>query len=134
MPYRPGAAMGVHLSWRGLPGAAAMPGNWTVALHLLDAAGATVAQVDTTPISSGRLRPTRAWYANEFLDGAYNMPLPPTLPAGAYRLTLAFYDAPHGPGLPVTGPEGARPQPRSRRHQRHALGPRGRKNRRPARS
>jgi hypothetical protein len=109
MPYRPGAAIGIRLAWRGLPGAAALPGNWTVALHLLDAAGATVAQVDTTPISSGRLRPTRAWYDNEFLDGAYNMPLPPTLPAGAYRLTIAFYDAPRGPGLPVTGPEGAGP-------------------------
>jgi hypothetical protein len=36
-----------------------VPGNWTVAVHLVDETGATVAQVDVPPISNGRLRPAR---------------------------------------------------------------------------
>lgn len=103
-PYRPGAAAGVNLYWRALPGSAALPGTWTVALHLLDAAGRTVAQVDVQPISSGRLRPAREWYPGEFLAGAYNISLPATLPPGPYRLTLALYDAPAGPALRVQAP------------------------------
>ncbi|MDQ2809262.1 MAG: hypothetical protein M3Z04_20500, partial [Chloroflexota bacterium] len=102
--YKPGAAIGVRLAWRGLPGAAAVSGNWTVALHLLDATGRTVAQVDVLPISSGHLRPVADWYSEEFLDGSYNIPLPPTLPPGTYRLTLVLYDAPAGPALPVQAP------------------------------
>ena len=102
--YKPGAAIGVRLAWRGLPGAAAVSGNWTVALHLLDAAGQTVAQVDVLPISSGHLRPVANWYSAEFLDGSYNIPLPPSLPAGSYRLTLVLYDAPAGPALTVQTP------------------------------
>jgi hypothetical protein len=98
---RPGAAAGVTLYWRALPGAATTPGNWTVALHLFDTAGLSVAQVDVQPISSGHIRPVSDWYANEFLVGAYNIPLPSTLAPGAYELTLALYDAPTGPGLPV---------------------------------
>jgi len=102
--YKPGAAIGVRLAWRGLPGAARVPGNWTVALHLLNAAGQTVAQVDVLPISSGHLRPVSDWYSEEFLDGSYNIPLPPTLPSGTYRLTLVLYDAPAGRALPVQLP------------------------------
>jgi len=105
--YKPGAAIGVRLAWRGQPGAARVLGNWTVALHLLDAAGQTVAQVDVLPISSGHLRPVSDWYSEEFLDGSYNIPLPPTLPSGTYRLTLSLYDAPTGRALPVQAPSGA---------------------------
>ncbi|HUS16217.1 MAG TPA: hypothetical protein VM536_14560, partial [Chloroflexia bacterium] len=65
----------------------------------------TVAQLDPpAPLSSGHFRPVRAWYPNEFLAGSYPLALPLTLPAGTYRLTLAFYDAPSGPTLPVHQP------------------------------
>ncbi len=103
--YKAGAAIGVRLAWRGRPGVAP-PGNWTVALHLLDPADRTVAQVDVLPISSGRLRPVADWYSNEFLDGSYNIPLPPTLPPGTYRLSLSLYDAPAGRALAVQAPSG----------------------------
>ncbi len=109
--YRPGAAAGIRLYWRALPGAATTPGNWTVALHLLNTGGATVAQVDVVPISSGRLRPVGAWYPHEFLAGSYDLPLPPTLAPGTYHLTLALYDAPSGPGLPVQPAGGGAPLP-----------------------
>jgi len=102
--YRPGGAVGVHLYWRALPGGAP-PGKWTVALHLLDGAGTIVAQVDVEPISSGHLRPVRAWYPNEFLDGSYNIPLPGTLAAGPYQLTLALYDPDSGRTLAVQAPD-----------------------------
>jgi len=104
--YHPGGAIGLNLYWRALPGSAGTPGHWTIALHLLDAAGATVAQIDVQPISNGRLRPLADWYPQEFLAGAYNIPLPPTLAPGAYHLTLALYDAPTGPSLTVQAPGG----------------------------
>jgi hypothetical protein len=101
-PYHPGAALGLNLYWRALRDGAHAPGNWTVAVHLSSAEGAVVAQVDVQPISSGHLRPVRDWFAGEFLAGTYNVPLPPTLPPGSYRLSVALYDAPTGPPLPVT--------------------------------
>jgi hypothetical protein len=109
-PYHPGAAIGLNLYWRALRDGAAVPGNWTVAVHLVDGAGATVAQVDVPPISNGRLRPAREWRAGEFLAGTYNVPLPPTLPPGTYHLTVILYDAPNGPTLPVSS-GGAAPTP-----------------------
>jgi hypothetical protein len=87
-----------------------VPGNWTVAVHLVDETGATVAQVDVPPISNGRLRPAREWMAGEFLAGSYNVPLPPTLPPGTYHLNVILYDAPNGPPLPVSS-GGAAPTP-----------------------
>ncbi len=103
-PYHAGAAVGVQLYWRALPDYATAPGNWTVALHLADGAGTTVAQVDVVPISSGRRRPVQDWYPQEFLTGAYNISLPPRLAPGTYRLTLALYDAPAGRALPAQLP------------------------------
>jgi hypothetical protein len=100
-PYHPGAALGLNLYWRALQDGATVPGNWTVAVHVSNAEGAVVAQVDVQPISSARLRPVREWVAGEFLAGTYNVPLPPTLLPGTYRLSVALYDAPSGPTLPV---------------------------------
>ena len=60
-------------------------------VHLLDAQNAVVAQVDVEPISHDHLHPARAWRQGEFLDGAYNVPLPPTLPPGTYHLDSPLY-------------------------------------------
>ena len=65
-----------------------------------------VAQVDVQPISHAQLRPVHEWVAGEFLAGTYNVPLPPTLPPGSYRLSVALYDAPSGPTLPVSSGAG----------------------------
>jgi 4-amino-4-deoxy-L-arabinose transferase-like glycosyltransferase len=103
-PYTPGGAVGLRLYWRALaPGTPTTP-RWTVAVHLLDAQDAKVSQVDVEPISRDRLRPVRAWYPSEFLDGAYNLPLPAPLPPGAYRLRVILYDPAGGGSLPVHRP------------------------------
>jgi hypothetical protein len=102
--YSPGGTVGLRLYWRALAAGTPATPRWTVAVHLLDGQGAKVAQVDVEPISHDRLRPVRAWYANEFLDGAYNLPLPPTLPSGAYQVRVALYDPAGSGALPVRPP------------------------------
>jgi hypothetical protein len=110
-PYAPGGALGLRLYWRALADGSPRTPRWTVAVHLSDAQGAVVAQVDVEPISSAHLHPARAWHAGEFLDGAYNVPLAPTLAPGIYHLTVALYDPANGSTLPVSGPAAPAPTP-----------------------
>ncbi|MBF6612605.1 MAG: glycosyltransferase family 39 protein [Chloroflexi bacterium] len=100
--YKAGQAVGLNLYWRSLKDGKGDNRNWTVAVHLSDAKGAVVAQVDVVPFSHGRSRPVSEWYKGEFLDGTYNVALPPSLAPGSYHLTVSLYDAPTGPALPVT--------------------------------
>ena len=110
--YQPGAAVGLRLYWRAVyTGPAQPPGAWTVAVHVSGADGRPVAQTDVQPISNGRLRPTADWYANEFLAGAYDVPLPPDLPVGTYQLTVAMWDPATQHSLPVILGGGHTPQP-----------------------
>ncbi len=100
--YNAGQAVGLNLYWRSLKEGKGDNRNWTVAVHVTDTKGAVVAQVDVVPFSHGRSRPVSEWYKDEFLDGTYNVALPPSLAPGSYHLTVSLYDAPTGPALPVT--------------------------------
>jgi 4-amino-4-deoxy-L-arabinose transferase-like glycosyltransferase len=74
--------------------------DYMLFIHLIDAAGQTVARVDVPP---GGDSPTRAWAAGQQIA----VPLPVTLPdglgAGDYRVTLGVYDIATGRRLPVGG-------------------------------
>ncbi len=100
--YAPGRAVGLNLYWRALRDGAGDPQNWTVAVHLVNNRGDTVSQVDVEPLSGGRVRPVREWYANEFLAGGYNLALPSDLPPGTYAIQVILYDPAVGATLPVS--------------------------------
>jgi hypothetical protein len=86
-------------SWdvRGQPGA-----DYQVFVHVIDAAGRTVAQVDVAP-GGGNAPPTSAWEPGQQIAVPLPLPLPNDLPAGAYQVTLGLYDLHTGQRLPFTG-------------------------------
>jgi hypothetical protein len=86
-------------SWdvRGQPAA-----DYQVFVHLIDGAGRTVAQVDVAP-GGGDAPPTSAWQAGQQIAVPLPLPLPESLPAGDYQITLGVYDARTGQRLPFSG-------------------------------
>ena len=72
----------------------AIPGDYTVFVHLFDAAGNKVAQGDGPPRDG--YWPTSHWLPGEPVSSTHTLLLPPDLPAGQYTLGAGMYD-------PVTG-------------------------------
>jgi len=98
----PGGALPVSLQWRSK--ALEPPQReYTVFVHLQNAAGETVANADATPIWF-TARPTSGWQAKggaPFVSwDTHELVLPPDLPAGDYRLVAGWYYWVTGDRLP----------------------------------
>lgn len=91
----PGAPLQINLYWRAL---APMARDYSLFVHVYDAAGQRVAQRDL-PLRYGDY-PTSHWQPGELVIDRADMPLP-ALPAGAYRLLIGLYDAETGAPLPT---------------------------------
>lgn len=85
---RPGEEIQVLVTWQTRAAPAA---DYTVFVHLLDAAGRLVAQKDAPPLAGAY--PTSWWAAGEQFSEAYTVTLPPDLPPGAYAWRIGLYDA-----------------------------------------
>ena len=84
--------------------AAATPAaDFTVFVHVLDAAGTVVAQNDSPPL--GGLYPTRFWAAGETIFDPHTVSLA-KLPAGKYAVRIGLYNPKTGERLPVDGQPG----------------------------
>jgi 4-amino-4-deoxy-L-arabinose transferase-like glycosyltransferase len=92
---QPGAPLALRLFWsaRGAP-----PADYTLFVHLIDPAGAKLAQADVPP---GGERPTSAWRAGRYSTTDVSLPLPATLAPGSYQLLVGLYDPATGARLPV---------------------------------
>ena len=77
--------------------------DYTAFAHLLDDQGNKVAQLDWQPHDSLGVLPTSAWPLGWPVMDAQQLPLPPDLPAGEYRLLVGFYNWQSGDRLPVQG-------------------------------
>lgn len=97
-----GGNLAITLNWRALQ---TPQQDYTVFVHLLDGAGHIVAQNDSQP-AAGTL-PTRGWLPNEVVTDPHQIALPRTLPAGAYRLEIGWYDAGTGRRLAMSTPPAA---------------------------
>jgi uncharacterized membrane protein len=104
----PGGALAVMLRWQALEAGPA-PRDYTVFLHLLDAAGRTVANGDGQPVWFTP-QPTSQWVGTAggpFATwDAHTLALPANLPAGDYTLVAGWYNQPTGERLAVTEPAG----------------------------
>jgi 4-amino-4-deoxy-L-arabinose transferase-like glycosyltransferase len=80
-------------------------GRWLF-LHLLDAGGQRVAQLDA-PIDEGLFE---AWQAGQQFGSPLPLALPSALPQGRYRLVLGVYDGQSGERVPVREAEALPPE------------------------
>ncbi|MBI4786293.1 MAG: hypothetical protein HY782_04520, partial [Chloroflexi bacterium] len=81
----------LNLYWQAL---ASLDERYTVFVHLLDAAGALVAQKDSEP--DGGNAPTTSWLPGEVLADGYRVELPDNLPPGEYALEIGLYQSATG--------------------------------------
>lgn len=92
----------LQLFWDALATPAA---DYTVFVHVLDAAGAVVAQNDAPPVNG--LYPTGFWAAGETIFDPHAVSLA-DVPPGNYTVRMGWYNPQTGERLPVAGnPEGA---------------------------
>jgi len=91
----PGQPLQINLYWRALAPPAA---DYTLFLHLYDAAGQRVAQRDLPPRSDDY--PPSRWRPGELVIDRADMPLP-ALPPGEYRFDIGLYDTATGAALPA---------------------------------
>jgi len=84
-------ALPLTLYWESLT---AVPDSYKVFIHVLDASGTIVAQVDRLPASG--LAPTSRWQAGDLIRDSYEIVLPPDLPAGHYELRVGMYTEANG--------------------------------------
>ncbi|MCA9974783.1 MAG: hypothetical protein KC413_03500, partial [Anaerolineales bacterium] len=77
--------LSVTMGWQA---AAAMMADYTAFVHVLDAQGNLVAQLDRQPNGY----PTHDWRAGEIVVDRYVVPLPAALPPGAYTVETGFYE------------------------------------------
>jgi 4-amino-4-deoxy-L-arabinose transferase-like glycosyltransferase len=73
--------------------------DYTVFVQLLDGAGQLAAQLDSMP-AGGRL-PTSSWEPGEVIADPHEIPLPPGLAPGKYRLIAGLYLLASGQRLPL---------------------------------
>lgn len=93
---RPGEELRFTLYWQAL----ARPAyDYTVFVHLLDAAGTIVAQGDAPPM--GGNYPTGLWAPPEMLADPHRVILPADLPSGEYYPSIGLYNLADGRRLPV---------------------------------
>lgn len=89
-----GSEQAIILRWFA---AATVPTDYTVFLHLRDAAGRLVAQADGPPLAGWY--PTSWWTPGEWVVDDHPFTLPPTVPAGVYQLVAGLYDPASGQRL-----------------------------------
>src|SRR5581483_2716946 len=85
-PAHAGQDLSVRLQWQALE---PFSQNYTVFVHLLDAAGHVAAQRDSQP--AGGRQPTIRWQSGEIIDDDYVIALPAAMPPGSYQIEVGMY-------------------------------------------
>ena len=83
---RAGAALPVTLTWNSLE---PVPRPWTVFVHLVDAAGAIVAESNSQP--RGAALPFPLWTPGDWIADTHTLLLPAGLAPGSYELRVGLY-------------------------------------------
>ncbi len=99
--YHPGESLTLHMVWQTT---APLNEDVTVFVHVLDANGQLVAQVDAPPL--GETYPTSRWQPGEIIATRLTLTLPADLPVGDYQLGLGVYRQSDLQRLEITGAEG----------------------------
>ncbi len=92
----PGEPLAVDLVWQAL---SQPDGDYTVFVHVLNAAGEIVAAHDSKPVNNRF--PTQAFLPGTPVVDRHELALPADLPPGEYRLQVGLYQLESGERLPV---------------------------------
>lgn len=98
---RPGDTLDVALSWQGLD---TLTEDYTVFVHLLDAADRIVGQVDSWPVQG--TYPTSRWRPGTPISDRYSIAVTADAAPGRYRLEIGWYLLSTMRRLTVLGPDG----------------------------
>jgi hypothetical protein len=101
---QPGGAFDFTLHWHA---AAPLTRDYSLFVHVLDAAGAKVAQLDWQPQDAAGRLPMTAWIAGQPVVDSQSIALPAELAPGSYRAILGVYDWESGARLPAAGADAA---------------------------
>jgi hypothetical protein len=95
--FKPGEVLGLRTFW-----SVDQPfgQDYFIFVHVLDAAGTTVAQRDTPPWQ-GRF-PTSSWRAGTLVVDVHDLALPAGLPPGEYTLAVGMFDPASGAHPPMS--------------------------------
>ncbi|MFZ5919404.1 MAG: phospholipid carrier-dependent glycosyltransferase [Chloroflexota bacterium] len=99
----PDKVLSVTLYWKATVTAAE---DYTVFVHLLDAAGIMRGQGDGPPLNGDY--PTSLWEPGEVIADTHRVAVQPDAPPGHYRLAVGFYRPADDTRLPLTDAGGAR--------------------------
>ncbi|MAT97029.1 MAG: hypothetical protein CL608_07800 [Anaerolineaceae bacterium] len=94
--YQPNETVNVTLFWQVEKTPTA---DHTLFVHLLDASGQLIAQLDRP--AGGITSPTSTWREGETWRDTYPVPLPANMPNGQYTLQIGMYDWPSLERLPI---------------------------------
>ncbi|KAA3658290.1 MAG: hypothetical protein DWQ04_25535 [Chloroflexi bacterium] len=98
--FHPEETMTINLFWQ----VHATPtANHTSFIHLIDASGQLVAQLDRP--AGGSQSPTSTWQKGQIWRDSYPLLLPANLPDGSYALRVGLYDWPSLERLPISNSE-----------------------------
>jgi hypothetical protein len=95
-------SLGLTVHWQAR---AAIPADYMLFVHVLDANGARIGGVDVPP--GGAREPTSAWRSGSYLSAALQVPVQPNLPPGIYWIAIGVYEPQSGARLELD----AAPQP-----------------------
>jgi hypothetical protein len=84
---QPGQEVRLKLQWQALR---EMRESYKIFLHLTDATGQIVSQVDTLPQQGAA--PTSGWVAGEIIQDELALTVPPEMPSDSYRLVVGLYN------------------------------------------
>jgi len=77
-----------------------MQQDYALFVHVLDAKGNQVAQIDVPP--AGPPAPTSTWLLHSYASWQHPIPLPPDMPAGTYWISIGIYNPTNFARLPVS--------------------------------
>jgi hypothetical protein len=84
----------LKLQWQALR---EMSESYKVFLHLIDASGQIVSQIDTLPQQGAAL--TTGWITGEIIEDELILTIPAEIPTGTYQLIVGWYDEETGERL-----------------------------------
>jgi hypothetical protein len=94
-------ALTITLAWQG---AARPEHDYSLFVHVIDARGQKVAQVDVPP--GGPRWPTSQWDRGRYISTIQRIPLAADLPAGSYHIAIGLYNPDGFQRLPLAAPPG----------------------------